>query len=270
MDIQNTRRILLVGAPNAPILDLLQGLVPLPRHPTFYPLPTQISALVPSLTPPSDLTGTKPTPPPNETSLAGLSHALPLKTAYYTASIPIWIDVPAIPLPATDSTATSSSATTASYSTWATSFLDTSIPGASDVLTALGAFIICFRKPSSGAEFEDIKALLTAVARVVEGCKELSSKEGNGEWDGVCLAVGLRRAVVPGLEVLEEEWEDICMERGFEFVDGEVEGRGRNEFGGMCCVDLFYSFCCFIPWSISPVVCSVGIRCSVTKFLPLA
>jgi hypothetical protein len=84
--------------------------------------------------------------------------------------------------------------------------------------------------------------LLTAVARVVEGCKEASSKEGNGEWDGVCLAVGLRRAVVPGLEVVEAEWEDVCMEGGFEWVDGEVVGRGRNEFGGMCWVGFFDYF----------------------------
>jgi hypothetical protein len=84
--------------------------------------------------------------------------------------------------------------------------------------------------------------LLTAVARVVEGCKEASLKEGNGEWDGVCLAVGLRRAVVPGLEVVEAEWEDICMEGGFEWVDGEVVGRGRNEFGGMCWVGFFDYF----------------------------
>jgi len=94
---------------------------------------------------------------------------------------------------------------------------------------------VCFRKPSSAADFDGIKALLSAVARVVEGCKRVSEKEGKGEWDGVCLAVALRRAVVPGLEVQGEEWEDVCMEGGFEFVDGEVggiAGNERNEFGG--------------------------------------
>jgi len=82
--------------------------------------------------------------------------------------------------------------------------------------------------------------LIVAVARVVEGCKEASVKEGNGEWDGVCVAVGLRRAVIPGLQVEEAEWEDVCMEGGFEWVDGEVAGRGRNEFGGMYWVDSFH------------------------------
>jgi hypothetical protein len=216
MDIPNPRRILLVGSPDAPILDLLQ-----------------------------DLTGTKPTLPPNESSLAGTSHALPIKTAYYTANIPIWIDIPAAPPPETEPPNPSSTTPTAAaaassstYTTWATSFLS-SLPGASEVLTALGAFVVVFRKPSSASDFSDIKSLLAAVARVIEGCKNANEKEGRGDWDGVCLAVGLRRAVVPGLEVGEGEWEDVCMERGFEFVDGEVDGsagreRGRNEFGGGC------------------------------------
>ncbi len=169
--------------------------------------------------------------------------------------------MPVASSPAPDSTAS------ANYNNWAASFLDTSIPGASDVLTALGAFVVCFRKPSSAAEFGDIKALLAAVSRVIEGCKEISSKEGNGEWDGVCLAVGLRRAAVPGLEVGEAEWEDVCMEGGFEWVDGEVLGRGRNEFAGMYSVDLFYLYCCFFFSSIPRLVSSIGICSGVIKVI---
>lgn len=56
-------------------------------------------------------------------------------------------------------------------------------------------------------------------------------REGCGfAWDGVCLAVGMPQSVVPCLERGFEEWEDLCREFGFEFVD--FEGVGRNEFGG--------------------------------------
>lgn len=123
-----------------------------------------------------------------------------------------------------------------SYTTWSSSFLSPSLEGASDVLASLGAFIVAFRKPSSKLDFDDIKSLLTEVGRVIAGCKAIVSKSGAGEWDGVCLAVGLRRAVVPGLNVTAEDFEDVCQGYGFEFVDGEVDvgkGRKRNEFGGM-------------------------------------
>ena len=73
---------------------------------------------------------------------------------------------------------------------------------------------------------EGVKGGLRAVERVVrEGC-------GGSGWDGVCLAVGMRQAERPGLGMGEEEWEEVCRELGFEFVD--AEGKGRNEFGGMC------------------------------------
>jgi hypothetical protein len=91
------------------------------------------------------------------------------------------------------------------------------------------------------------------VETVVEGCKAVISKSGAGEWDGVCLAVGLKRSVVPGYQIgggrggageegdvdgkaEAEEWEVVCQSFRFEFVDGEVRGskgkEGRNEFGG--------------------------------------
>ena len=38
------------------------------------------------------------------------------------------------------------------------------------------------------------------------------------------------QAVTPHLELSFDEWEDICREFGFEFVDAEA--TGRNEYGG--------------------------------------
>jgi len=87
----------------------------------------------------------------------------------------------------------------------------------------LGAFIVCFRKPVTEEELGSVKELLENVAEVVkEGC-------GYG-WDGVCLAVAMPQSRTPYLEKGFEEWEEICQEWGFEFVD--FEGKGRNEFSG--------------------------------------
>jgi len=55
-------------------------------------------------------------------------------------------------------------------------------------------------------------------------------KEGCGfAWDGVCLAVGMPQSTTPYLEKSHEEWEDLCQDCGFEFID--FEAVGRNEFG---------------------------------------
>jgi hypothetical protein len=49
-------------------------------------------------------------------------------------------------------------------------------------------------------------------------------------WEGVCLAVGMKQSATPYLEKSHEEWEDVCQEYGFEFVD--FEAKGRNEYSG--------------------------------------
>ena len=47
------------------------------------------------------------------------------------------------------------------------------------------------------------------------------------------LCLGLHTSVTPRLEMLVEEWVDFCQESGgWEWIDGEAEGTGRNEFGG--------------------------------------
>lgn len=61
-------------------------------------------------------------------------------------------------------------------------------------------------------------------------------KEGCGMvWDGVCVAVGMPRGEVGGDVVVRgmkgEEWEELCQEWGFEWVDWE--DKGRNEYSGM-------------------------------------
>lgn len=64
---------------------------------------------------------------------------------------------------------------------------------------------------------------LRAVADVIQ-------KASGYAWDGVCLAVAMPQSTTPYLEKEAEEWEELCREYGFEYVDAEA--KGRNEFGG--------------------------------------
>ncbi|RFU28840.1 hypothetical protein B7463_g7487, partial [Scytalidium lignicola] len=133
-------------------------------------------------------------------NIAGTTHDWPIETTYYKATIPIWLDEISDP------------------KAWAADFL---APEAQDVLKALGAFVVCFRRPVNEKGLDDVKILLENVSEVV--------KEGCGySWDGVCLAVAMSQSTTPYLEKSFEEWDDFCQDFGFEFVD--FEAKGRNEF----------------------------------------
>jgi hypothetical protein len=164
---------------------------------------------IPSVLTYVDLTGSAPQLP-EDRSVAGISHSLSLKTAYYTAEIPIWIDT----------------ISPSTCSQWLSDFLSAD---AQQVLQAIGAFVILVSEPLDSAEFEGSKEVLKAVSKVVkDGC--------GSSWDGICLLVTRKgsQQIVPRLDVPEEEWDDFAMEQGFEYVDGNA--HGKNQFGGRLCV----------------------------------
>lgn len=67
-----------------------------------------------------------------------------------------------------------------------------------------------------------IKETMQAVSDVIErAC-------GYG-GDMVCLAVAMPQSITPYLEKSHEEWEELAMDYGFEYVDSEK--KGKNEFG---------------------------------------
>ncbi len=110
------------------------------------------------------------------------------------------------------------------------------------MLHAIGGFVVCFRKPGSRVEFLGIRESLKAVQRVAE-----EGAADGGYFEGVCLAVGMGRGKKngkdEGFRVGRAEWEDLSMEYGFEYVDGEENGVGRNEFGGMFgCLSFLFCF----------------------------
>ncbi|KAI8623912.1 hypothetical protein F5Y19DRAFT_456532 [Xylariaceae sp. FL1651] len=147
----------------------------------------------------ADLTGT--VPEQTSTSLAGSSHILSLKTAYYTADVPIWLDLISSPLE------------------WATSFLS---PEAKEVLQVLGGIMVVFSLPANVQSDEGKAAqdLIKEVGKVV--------KDGLGgwEWDGVGLCLGVGE--IDDVDI----WEDCCAELGLEFVQVKNQSTpSRNEFG---------------------------------------
>ncbi|KKP05243.1 hypothetical protein THAR02_02633 [Trichoderma harzianum] len=147
-----------------------------------------------------DLTGSSPEAA--STSLAGTTHDLELKTSYYTASVPIWIDLIASP------------------SEWASSFLSEE---AREVLAVLGGLVLVFAipnaKPATLTGENDTPSLIRYVGSVVQ--KGL----GGWEWDGVRLAVGI------GEGDDADEWDELCAEAGLEFVQLKSGQKDKNEFG---------------------------------------
>lgn len=146
-----------------------------------------------------DLTGKAPKSA--STSLAGTTHDLNLKTPYYSATVPIWLDLIESP------------------SDWASSFLSEE---ASEVLAVLGGVVLVFPLPDSSSpplSADQVRELIHHVGQVVD--KGL----GGWEWDGVRLAVGVGDGE-------PDEWDELCAEAGMEFVQLGGSQQGRNEFGG--------------------------------------
>ncbi|OAA67786.1 alpha-/gamma-adaptin-binding protein p34 [Akanthomyces lecanii RCEF 1005] len=139
-----------------------------------------------------EITGSKPTPAND--SLAGITHNLPLKTKYYTTTVPIWLDLIESP------------------SAWASSFLS---PDASEVLAVLGGLVLVFSIPDSGGSPDVKKELIQHVGKLVH------DGLGGWSWDGVKLAVGVGSASSSD-DV--DEWDELCAEAGLEFV--RVGGGG--------------------------------------------
>ncbi|EGO61336.1 hypothetical protein NEUTE1DRAFT_58596 [Neurospora tetrasperma FGSC 2508] len=209
-----------------------------------------------------DLTGTAPTPqqqqpqPPSqeededeeessehtapEPSLAGITHHLPLSTPYYTASIPIWLDLISSP------------------GDWSASFLSEE---AKEVLGVLGGVVCVFEIPftsapgSSASSDNDakMKAQKEKTRELIKGVgKVVREGLGGWEWEGVGLAVGVTTTATTtamatasdvggdgGGEItiaemdvdMEDEineWDDLCAEWGLEFVHHRVVGSSNN------------------------------------------
>ncbi|KAK3680133.1 hypothetical protein LTR78_000510 [Recurvomyces mirabilis] len=171
MDIKHTRRILAVGAPNGPVLDVVK-----------------------------DLTGSTPQVD-DSGSAAGSVHEWAIKTAYYSATVPIWIDE------------------IVDADEWKSEFLK---PEAKEVVEAIGGYIFAFRLPADGSVSKEAETMMEAIQTINEEHIGYSA-------DNVMLAVALPPLGKDNVVVKLDDWEDICIAYGFEFVNYAV--RGRNDHG---------------------------------------
>lgn len=107
---------------------------------------------------------------------------------------------------------------------WRTEFLKDE---AREVVSVVGGWIYCFRRPLNVDELEALRDALKAISEVVE--------RGSGyDSESIRLAVAMPQFTTPYLDKSYEEWDEICGQHGFEYVD--FEAKGKNEFGGECSV----------------------------------
>jgi hypothetical protein len=101
---------------------------------------------------------------------------------------------------------------------WSAEF---SKPEAREVISVLGSWIYAFRLPVANEDLETIKETMKSIQAVIERAT------GYG-WDGTLLAVGMPQGTTPRLQMTFEEWDDVCREYNFEYIDAIA--KGRNEF----------------------------------------
>ncbi|KAK4691169.1 hypothetical protein P7C71_g5774, partial [Lecanoromycetidae sp. Uapishka_2] len=144
-----------------------------------------------------------------------------IRTPYYSASIPIWRDE--IPTSST------------SISDWKQEW---TLSEAGEVVRAIGAWLLCFKKPRNSTELDTIRTLLTTIHEVIEH----HVKDTYATSEPLLLAVGMQQTMLPSLLMESEEWEDMCRDCGmWEWIDGGLDGAeagnngikedARNEFG---------------------------------------
>ncbi|KAK1811123.1 small nuclear ribonucleoprotein Sm D3 [Friedmanniomyces endolithicus] len=150
-----------------------------------------------------DLTGS--VPPLNQSgSTAGLTHEWHAKTPYYTARVPLWPDE------------------IADSAQWRDDFLK---PEAKEVVEAIGAYVYCFRVPQNGEIGKEVEDVMQAIQAITE------EHAGYGA-DTIMLAVALphgKGSRDDAVEVKRDDWDDVCLQYGFEFV--EYAAKGTNEYG---------------------------------------
>lgn len=148
------------------------------------------------------LTGSTPLQP-DSASTAGLSHIWDVRTAYYTAKVPIWIDE------------------IADLGRWRDDFLQSE---AKEVVDALGAWAFVFRQPLDTAG-------IALAERTVEAIQGIIYTHCGHAWDGVCLAIGMPNSLSGDTILTPDDLYDMFAGHGFEYVDSAE--TGRNEFGEM-------------------------------------
>ena len=127
-----------------------------------------------------------------------------LKTAYYTAAVPIWIDE------------------ISDLEQWKDEF---SKPEAREVIEAVGAWIYCFSTPAQKKDGEEV-AIDAQVEETMKAISEVIDNASDMSWDGTRLAIDMAPSNQGKATVVAEEQ---CLDCGFEYI--HVDAEGKNEYG---------------------------------------
>lgn len=103
---------------------------------------------------------------------------------------------------------------------WKNEFLK---PEAKEVVEAIGAWVYVFRKSDDDNISGDVEAAIKAI-------QDVSEEHMGYRADVVMLAVAVPKGkgTVSSNDAKHADWEDLCLEHGFEYID--YAGRGTNEF----------------------------------------
>ncbi|GAM88918.1 hypothetical protein ANO11243_069520 [Dothideomycetidae sp. 11243] len=150
------------------------------------------------------LTGHSPIQDTNG-SVAGSIHEWSLRTKYYEANLPVWIDE------------------IADSEQWKSDFMK---PEAKEVVEAIGGWIYCFEKsPSPAADHS------SGPMAIVEAIDSVINQACGYSWEGVKLIVALsppgKISTTTAYE--NEELDEFAIEHGFELIDADA--NGKNAFG---------------------------------------
>lgn len=155
----------------------------------------------------TELTGSAPIEN-TDGSLAGTTHEWNLETNYYRTNLPIWLDE------------------ISDIDAWTSDFQE---PEAKEVVQAIGGWIYCVDKTQLSQPASDAPDRFDKIIKSIE---DVITKACGYSWEGVKLAVATTstKTKTPDSKLFAaEEWDDRCMEHGFEFIDAEV--HGKNQFG---------------------------------------
>jgi hypothetical protein len=192
MELKRSKRILVLGERDSGALGVVKG-----PYAELQPLRNPISNDA------IDLTGSTPEPGING-SIAGLTHEWIAETPYYTAKVPVWVDE------------------LSDIEAWKSEFLK---PEAKEVVDAVGAWVLCFKRQPDGKISEEME-------HTMKGVQEVLDTHSDGSHP---LLLAVVKPVVPHASdksakpASQDEQEDACIEYGFEYID--YNASGKNEFG---------------------------------------
>jgi hypothetical protein len=129
-----------------------------------------------------------------------------VQTAYYSTNVPIWIDE------------------IQDVQAWKEEFLKEE---AEEVVNAVGAWVYCFSAPRSDGE--DGQKEADKAEEVMRCIREVVKRHDGGEGVSIAVAVHGKSGRIEETKMDAEDWDDRCIEHGFEFVD--YAAKGKNEYG---------------------------------------